>query len=87
MSNKPSKSTELGDNQKGCGILIIYKATNKINGKVYIGQTTNSLSYRRDQHFREAKCIKRKTVYFHNAISKYGEDNFIFFFFFSANNL
>lgn len=78
MSNNPSKSTELGDNQKGSGNLIIYKATNLLNGKVYIGQTTNSLKYRKEQHIREAKCAKRKSVYFHNAINKYGEVNFSF---------
>lgn len=58
--------------------IIIYKATNILNGKVYIGQTTNSLEYRRSQHIREAKDEKRKRPYFHNAIVKYGESNFVF---------
>lgn len=59
-------------------ILIIYKATNLINNKIYIGQTINTLEYRKHQHFRESKCEKRKNNYFHNAISKYGCDNFTF---------
>lgn len=58
--------------------MIIYKATNVINGKVYIGQTTNTLEYRKSQHFRETRSEKKKNSYFHNAIAKYGEENFIF---------
>jgi len=58
--------------------IIIYKATNILNGKIYIGQTTNTLEYRKSQHMRETKSIKKKNTYFHNAINKYGDDNFIF---------
>ena len=39
-------------------VLIIYKAINRVNNKVYIGQTKNTLEYRKNQHFREAKCKK-----------------------------
>lgn len=59
-------------------MLIIYKSTNLINNKIYIGQTINSLEYRKQQHYREAKSKNRKSVYFHNALNKYGYDNFIF---------
>jgi group I intron endonuclease len=51
---------------------IIYKATNLINGKVYIGQTTNSLEQRAKQHFLK----KDDGTYFHNALKKYGQDGF-----------
>ena len=67
--------------------LIIYKATNKLNGKIYIGQTINTLEFRKDQHFRDARCTKKKTTYFHNAIKKYGAENFAFEEIDSANNL
>lgn len=57
--------------------MIIYKVTNIINGKVYIGQTTLSLKERQQSHKRESENPKRKTVYFHNALLKYGFDSFI----------
>lgn len=50
---------------------IIYKITNKVNGKSYIGQTRYTLEFRWKQHLH-----KRDNAYFHNAIHKYGEDNF-----------
>lgn len=50
--------------------MIIYKATNLINGKVYIGQTVNTLKYRSEQHRRESKIDSRKHPYFHTAIRK-----------------
>jgi group I intron endonuclease len=52
---------------------IIYKATNLVNGKVYIGQTTMPLYKRKSSHIRN----KLKTG-FAGAIEKYGKDNFIF---------
>lgn len=58
--------------------MIIYKATNTVNNKIYIGQTINTLNYRMKQHFRETKRPNRPNTYFHNAINKYGEDTFVF---------
>lgn len=51
----------------------IYKITNKINGKVYIGQTIHSIEYRFSKH-----CLKSQNgcVVLHNAITKYGKENF-----------
>jgi len=54
---------------------IIYKATNKINGKMYIGQTVKSLNRRISRHIGNA-LNNRDTYYFHKAIRKYGIDNF-----------
>ena len=52
---------------------IIYKITCQVNGKVYIGQTQQTLTQRWKQHcFPSSKgCIE-----LHRAIQKYGEDNF-----------
>jgi len=58
---------------KGFG--IIYKATNKINGKSYIGQTLYPLNIRISQHKHEA-IRKADNNYFHKAIRKYGVENF-----------
>jgi len=54
---------------------IIYKATNKINGRMYIGQTIRSLERRKYMHINDA-LSKRNNMYFHKAIRKYGVDNF-----------
>lgn len=54
--------------------MIIYKATNKINGKCYIGQTRHSLDQRKLAHLRCAK--KGVETHFYQAIRKYGEENF-----------
>lgn len=50
--------------------MIIYKATNTVNGKVYIGQTTKTLKRRKSVHYNNAKCGSDN--YFHKAIMKYG---------------
>lgn len=49
---------------------IIYKYTNKINGKVYIGQTINERRRKREHRLAKQSCP------FHSAIRKYGFDNF-----------
>lgn len=53
---------------------IIYKITNKINGKVYIGQTKN-FDRRMEQHRTIAKRGSKNTHLYH-AIQKYGWSNF-----------
>jgi len=53
---------------------IIYKATNIVNGKVYIGQTTQGLDVRSKRHIRESKHTSR--IIFQRALRKYGSDNF-----------
>lgn len=55
--------------------MIIYKATNIINGKAYIGQTICSLSKRSCNHISDAMTNKDK-IYFHRAIRKHGKENF-----------
>jgi len=56
---------------------IIYKITNVLNNKIYIGITAKSLNKRRQQHIQWSKHKKRLYV-IHKAINKYGTDNFLF---------
>ena len=52
--------------------MIIYKITNTINGKVYIGQTIHSLEKRWVAHCRKgSECTSIR-----NSIQKYGKENF-----------
>lgn len=51
---------------------IIYKVTNTVNGKVYIGQTKKTLKARKKQHIKESEKDNPKKLYFHNALHKYG---------------
>jgi group I intron endonuclease len=55
---------------------IIYKATNKINGKCYIGKSKHPIENRKYNHFWCSKKLNENN-YFHNAIKKYGDNNFI----------
>jgi group I intron endonuclease len=54
--------------------MIIYKATNIIDGKIYIGKTVQSLKRRKQSHLAHAK--RGCTYYFHRAIRKHGAENF-----------
>lgn len=61
--------------------MYIYIAINKVNGKVYIGQTTKTVEERKQKHFQIARSeIKggKVSTYFHDAIRKYGEGAFKF---------
>lgn len=53
----------------------IYKITNVINGKVYIGKTSRSISQRFKEHIEFAK-LGYDNMLIYRAIRKYGEDNF-----------
>lgn len=65
---------------KEVNIIIIYKITNIINNKCYIGQTTQKDPYRRiSRHFTDALHNKLDTK-FCRAIRKYGKENFYYDF-------
>jgi group I intron endonuclease len=55
---------------------FVYLATNRINGKRYVGVTGKTLDRRRSQHEWEASHGKLKCRYFHFALQKYGFSNF-----------
>lgn len=53
----------------------IYKYTNKINGKSYIG-LSNDIQRRQWEH--QTLANQQNTSYFHRALHKYGMENFVF---------
>lgn len=55
--------------------MIIYMATNLVNGKQYVGQTINSLEQRKGEHIRRSS-INNANLYFHNALRKHGAGSF-----------
>jgi len=61
--------------------MIIYKITNIINNKVYIGQTVRTLKKRMNEHFRHNITIIDK------ALRKYGKSSFKIEIIDNANNI
>ena len=53
---------------------VIYKVTNTVNGKIYIGQSIN-FKKRKRKHIYDSKNILDNMA-FHKAINKYGESSF-----------
>jgi len=53
---------------------IIYKCTNLVNNKVYIGQTIKGLECRKKKHYKLAD--KKINRYFYDAINKHKKENF-----------
>ncbi|MBA9027593.1 helix-turn-helix domain-containing protein [Peribacillus huizhouensis] len=54
--------------------MIIYKATNTVNRKVYIGLTIRTLQTRKKRHLLDARSGSE--FIFHRAIRRYGEESF-----------
>lgn len=52
---------------------IVYKITNRVNGKIYFGLTTRSLKQRFDSHLSAVR--QGSNFRFHSAIRKYGVDS------------
>lgn len=55
---------------------LIYKITNIVNQKSYIGKTARALTVRWKQHLYDAKNPNKKITALGRAINKYGESSF-----------
>lgn len=56
--------------------MIIYKVTNIVNNKIYIGKTIHSLNTRMLGHINKSKKKLFSGSLFYKALRKYGETNF-----------
>lgn len=56
--------------------MVIYKITNLLSGKIYIGQTVQSLEDRWSDHSRPARGRHKNKSAIGSAIRKYGKENF-----------
>jgi group I intron endonuclease len=54
-------------------MFYIYLITNKVNGKIYVGQTESTI----EERFKNHVWSREKQDYFHAAIRKYGKDAFV----------
>lgn len=54
----------------------LYRITNQLNGKIYIGQSNNKRRW--SQHLYFAKYPERTGQYIHRAMAKYGASNFVY---------
>lgn len=54
----------------------IYKITNNINGKVYIGQTIKTVEKRFRQHINNSNKPYFSQIILYKAMNKYGIENF-----------
>src|SRR3954471_13729319 len=55
---------------------IVYKITNVLNGKEYIGQTTSEMTKRWKSHKASSRDNRSDSI-FHRALAKYGFDVFV----------
>lgn len=57
---------------------FIYVITNQVNGKQYVGQTSNTIERRFKQHISVAKTNKKnRNSPIYHAMRKYGIENFV----------
>ena len=55
---------------------FIYKITNKVNDKVYIGQTKRTIKIRWKEHLKKASIPSSQKLPLYKAMNRYGKENF-----------
>jgi group I intron endonuclease len=76
-TEKPCKDTGKRLRRNNVGVGVVYRAICSVNGKVYIGVTSQKLSERVRDHVKLSKRSNPKYL-FNRSIKKYGQENFVF---------
>jgi group I intron endonuclease len=74
LINNENKQKYFSEKQKGG---VVYKITNKLDGKFYIGSTSNLIK-RYYTHINHIRTGKNSCVKLIRAVNKHGEENFTF---------
>nr|QBM02823.1 hypothetical protein [uncultured archaeon] len=65
------------NNKQNQNICVVYKITNIINNKLYVG-STYEYHKRQKRHKRDLKNQVHHSLYLQNSVNKYGIENFVF---------
>lgn len=77
LTGKPLRGNPVLNLERGIKMIGVYKITNKVNGKMYIGGSINMES-RRIDHFKPSRINRFKHLPLYEAMIKFGRENFEF---------
>ena len=77
LTGKPLRGNPVLSLERGIKMIGVYKITNKVNGKMYIGGSTN-LKLRKIDHFKPYRINRLRHLPIYEAMLEHGRENFEF---------